>query len=822
MKGMGVGRHKTYEEKVKTTKLMFAMAVCSLVACGEVPQAMDGVWSVSTSPATIAEFSPAVNGVVPDGLAVWSNGKHSLSVVDEAGPGRVFRVETDGSLLAVQIRRACDIEDSILEFTYRLRTENSVRTVGPSLRIREWKDKLSGIRLVPTYGRWRTESFPLARLMQGDGWRLDGVRTASSLEIGIIGERSGVSIDFASIRLLRRPTAFSPLVRPRYFPCGGSYARQLTLEAAPERSWAMVFGTTNFSLKVNGRLVGAGPKSAAKDGWATRGMLSPAADQWTLDGVLSSGENKVELQLDGGKEARALVVLGWIGDGRRHVVVSDDNWICGNGTVRTEALPDGEHPPLIDIYPLRGADAWCHAAQKPDYAGLPFYSPTNALLQVHPEKGRWGTVRDASGRWFLKSPSGNPFFYYAIQTINCFWPNIGYANWARRAYSDENAWAEDAVGLVRRLGFNGVGVAATADSAFRAAAKCGMVSLEHIGCADAGPALVNARGERQWGLADPFDPEMAKRLRACLAKIAPNWNARPDIFAICVGNEALIEGNILDRPSSGYVYSESCGREFVRWLGERYGGDVKSLNEAWFGPVGSRHFTAFSDVLVRKPDPYKDMPRVDDPEYAAAMAHGGKTETVTVEKSRMKDDFDAFAVHVVAAYAKVVLGCMRTAFPDKLIVSNRFMGGATREMYACWKDYDLIAVNTYPLDGWGVATYNDRKVRLLRDAHEATGCPVLLTEWGVQGMDVNLQSPAAKLYTQEERGRGYGQTLRQVVETMPFVAGMVDFGFQHLADSEGQGWGLVDNQGRPYRAYLGGMLSAVRWLDGYLSVRSQP
>ena len=61
-----------------------------------------------------------------------------------------------------------------------------------------------------------------------------------------------------------------------------------------------------------------------------------------------------------------------------------------------------------------------------------------------------------------------------------------------------------------------------------------------------------------------------------------------------------------------------------------------------------------------------------------------------------------------------------------------------------------------------------------------------------------------------------------MVEELPFVAGVVAFGFQHLADSEGQGWGIVDNEGRPYLDYLDGMRSAVRWLDGFLSQPIQP
>ena len=58
---------------------------------------------------------------------------------------------------------------------------------------------------------------------------------------------------------------------------------------------------------------------------------------------------------------------------------------------------------------------------------------------------------------------------------------------------------------------------------------------------------------------------------------------------------------------------------------------------------------------------------------------------------------------------------------------------------------------------------------------------------------------------------------RQVVEELPFVAGVVAFGFQNLADSEGQGWGLVDNEGRPYRDYVEGVADAARWLGGFLA-----
>lgn len=721
----------------------------------------------------------------------------------------------------LKIDRVCNLEDTILSFDYRLPPNSAARVLNVFLHVKEWQDKRIGIKLVPVRGKWRTETFPLARLMQGDRWRMGGARTASSLGLEVVGGEKDDCAEFANVRLSHRPTAFSPLVRPEWFVGGGAYRRSFAIVGKPEKSWVMAYGRNAFEVKANGRLIGKGPVSTEEQGWLTRGSLDPAADQWTLDGLLKEGANVIDFVFSGGAKDKGLVVLGWVADGRRHVIVSDGFWAHDEGMAKTESMSVAERPGNLDIYPLRGADAWCRSARRGAYDDLPSYAPTNLLLTVHPADGSWGTGRDETGRWFFRTPSGRPFFYYAIQTVNALWGNYAYANWMRRAYPNETEWAEDAVGLVQRLGFNGVGVAATSEKVFQSAARRGLVNLQNIGCGDGGPFLVNAHGERQWGLADPFDPAFEKTLRRRLTNFAKAWNARPDIFAICVGNEALIEGNILDRPSAGYVYSAACGVEFVRWLKVRYQSDLAALNAAWFGPLTARHLSSFDDVLVRKPDPHKDMPRIDDPEFAAAMAHLGKAGTAKGEESRMKSDFDAFAVHVVRAYAEKVLALMREFFPRKLIVSNRFMGGATREMYACWKGYDAIAVNTYPLDTWGDAVFNGRKVRLLRDAHEATGRPVLLTEWGVQGMDVNMQSPAAQLYTQAERGRGYGKVLRQVVETMPFVAGVVDFGYQHLADSEGQGWGIVDSQGRPYRDYLEGMILAVRWLDGYLQAKGQ-
>lgn len=795
---------------------------CLLLAAavGVTAAVNEGVYTADLTPKTVGAWDaekglPGFAGVWPPGGFAQKRTAPTVAREKE----KVFRFDAKGNALSLTFRIDAPLASSSLEFDYFLPEDSKVKSVNLGINVREWNGKRRSLRLPPVVGKWQKEKVALAEIMGGDTWRSGEATTVSSFEIGFLGEsKSSVAVEIGTVRLLREPTAFAPLVRPQWLEESGKLKRTFHIECEPQKCWIMALATPSFKLRVNGRDIGQGKYNNsgvwtmhAKNGW-------PVAAEWSLDGVLKAGENEVEIEIAPGR-ARGMVVLGWEEEARRCVIVSDGAWRNASGNA-PKVRPIGETIRLkgLDIYPVRRPAAWLLDAMRSDYTTVPTYTPACELLKVAPESGKWGTVQE-NGRWWLRTPSGKPFFFNGMQTVSRICENYGYSDWTRRAYSSEKEWADDATGLVQRLGFNGLAVAATADVAFAAGARRGMVYFTYLGCGDGGPALVNRNGQALPGLADPFDEKWKSKLRRRAADVGKRWNSDPACIGFFVNNEAHLEGNLAGRSSSGFVYSDACGREFVRWLRERYQNDVQTLNLAWFGKAEAQYFTSFEDVLVKKPDPLGKVPFMADPTATAALAQIGRRlggDERDSKKGRMRKDFDDFAVHTVKAYADYVLKTMREFMPDKLIGSNRFMGASTEAMLEAWKDYDVIAWNSYPMWVWKDATYTERQLAEIQKAHRVTGKPVMLTEWGVQALDVRMASPSAQLLTQKERGEGYGKVVKQVIETFPFVLGMVNFGYQNLADSEGQGWGIVDNEGWPYYDFIFGIVEANQWLDNYL------
>ena len=786
-------------------------------------QEANRIYSTSLVPEMLESWN--AEEPLPAFATVWAPGKltqmrtiPSGKPVAEGEKERVFRFETDSGALALSFRYEAPLADCRLEFAYYLPESSSVRSVNPGLNVREWNPGRRTLRLLPVTGRWQREKVSFSEMMGGDTWRGGTAATASSFEIGFLGNKGEpLAVEIAEVRLIRESTPFTPLVRPQWLMGAGTYRRTFRVNSVPKKAWIMALAEPAFTLRVNGREIGRGSFTNHGD-WQLSSDW-PVAAEWSLDGIVREGDNLIELEIAPGSAARGLAAIGWEENDFRRVMVSDGAWQSENGVATVRPLGETIRVRGLDIYPVRMPEAWRPPAAQPDYTALPGFRPSSDRLRIAPEPGKWSTVRE-NGRWYLRSPSGKPFFFNGIQVVGRIYENFGYYDWTRRAYRTETEWADHATGLIQRLGFNGLAVAATSDSAFAAGARRGLVYFTYLGCHDGGPFLVNREGRPLPGIPDPFDERWRQKLRRRAEEAGRRWNSDPACVGFFVNNEAHLEGNLAGRSSSGFVYSEACGQEFVRWVRERYGEDLNLLNLAWFGKAEKEYLESFEEILVRKPDPLGKVPFMPDPTAAAALAQIGHRlggDERDEKKGRMRRDFDDFAVYTVKIYADYVLATMREFMPDKIIGSNRFMGASTEEMLAVWKDYDVIAWNSYPMWVWNDAVYINRQLEEIEKAHRVTGKPILLTEWGVQALDVRMASPAAQLTTQQERGVGYGKVVKQVVKTFPFVVGMVDFAYQNLADSEGQGWGLVDNEGRAYHDFATGVLEANRWLDEFFS-----
>lgn len=761
---------------------------------------------------------------MPSNASLWSPGKTTVNLESSTVPtptndAQVIRLKANHPLMALCLRQQppLPLDSTLLAFTYYLPPDSRVKSIHPAVRIEEENGKLHVIRLPAIKGRWQTEQIHLSALISGDVWRGGKPATVRQLELGIVAP-TGESLDIqlAEIRLSRQLRPFAPLVRPEWLTGSGTAIRDLAITAQPTRAWLMAYATTGCTITVNGQPLN--DDARLRPGWPINPNRLQALE-WSLDGRLAVGDNRIAITIQDGKDARAIIALGWEDDTSRHVVVSDAAWTINGATATTSPLlPDGKRRlNWLDIYPIRPPSAWRPADKPTDVSGLPSFRPTSPKLSPRPQLGRWTTAQAPDGRHYLRAPDGQLAFFNGIQVVGLLYENYAYNDWARHAFPNLNAWAENALTLIHRLGFNGLAVAATDDAAFQAGARRGMPYFHFIAADVGGSPLLNAQGQALPHMPDPFNPQWRAFFRQRAEKIAQKWNADPACIGYFVTNEIHLEGNLAGTTSTGFVYSPDCGREFVRWLRERYANDLKTLNLAWFGNAADSYLRSFEDIHTRKIDPIdKNTPFADSPEAVAAMAHIGQRLSQpadALKAGRLRRDFEDFAVHTTRVFATFVLDTLRELTPDKLIGSNRFMGAATGEMYAAWKDYDIIAINSYPDNQ--LPQYSDRQLAEFDKCHRATGKPVMLTEWGIQSLDVRLPSPAATLYTQTERGQGYAQLMRQVVQKCPYMLGMVSFAYQHLADSEGQGWGLVDNHGQPFADYAKGIADAHRWLDQF-------
>ncbi len=774
----------------------------------------------------------------PENVAEWPEATQAESSIEPQPDESTFKwlageeAKADADAKTLQIERSTagdagirfqtssEIADDAISFQYFIPQECPAVELQVSVWLKGGNEEYVA-HLDPVKGRWVSDQWRLSDIIGGDRWRLDPkVREAAAVGFRLKMSDGG-SWRLRKVQIQRLPISFNPLAIPSLLtvsgPKGGTVQlmRDFTVEGKPEEEWGQVILDEPWKVWLNDKLIASSDTFSEKAalwpdlGSASRGQWNRAAD-FSLS-ELAEGQNVLRIEMP--SNSRATVAVGWQENGQtRAVIVSDDNWKAMDSQNQAAAtisiaptVNSGGN--LTDIYPLRIPKEWMAPAAAQKVSEWPKTEIKSVPLTPRVEKGKWSVAQftEYGDRWFFRDPSGKPFFVLGSQTVGLLRENYAYYRHVTVKWPAEKEWAHDAVVSLKGLGFNTVAVASTWSTAFDEAGKEGMVGFQYLGSPLRGPFLANASGKGLPGVPDPFDESWRQSFRHAAEAKAALWNQQDNIIGFFVNNEMPADGNITNGSMLGYVYSQACGQEFVKWLKNRYG-DVQKLNEAWYGDNTKHYHSSFEAILIDKPDPgpfrgfLTDIPGLNETRPNLEM------------KKAFTQDFSDFSVYTMQEYADYMLNVLRGVMPNKLIGTNRFQGGATDGLLAAWKDYDFIAWNAYPIWEQGQKSFTPAQLATMRHAFELTGKPLLITEWGTASYEARLPGSVISFATYTEQGTGYHKVIEQLYG-LPFVMGAIHFAWQDLPDKEREAWGIIDSEDRPRSGFVDGIANANQWLD---------
>jgi len=415
---------------------------------------------------------------------------------------------------------------------------------------------------------------------------------------------------------------------------------------------------------------------------------------------------------------------------------------------------------------------------------------------------RFFRVRELGGRWWLVDPAGRPFFAVGTNrvTFHATRDKDGRA-WYQEAilarYGSEAGWARATVRRLKAWGFN--------CSSLDTRRILGRVGLPYYAwCPASHPfarkrKLLTAPGVPGYmTMVDIFDPAFATCYEETCRRIARPKRRDPALIGWYTDNElfwgtafgpgrSLLDATLWQDPAT---FNK---RELVRWLRDRYRGDLRALNRAWNLRVGS--WAGLLRVREIRSDPF---------------AHPG-----------LLADKRAWLFHYARRYCRTVNRILKRHDPNHLNLGNRFHGWVEPELArAMGESVDVISYNKYD----GQAPRFQMEEILWREGRR----PVLVSEWGFRAMDAGLPNTGGVgriVKTQSERGERYAGFLEGLARS-PVCVGSVFYawvddpptGGGGMMANENSNYGLVTVRDEPYRRFVGKVAAAnrraARWHAG--------
>jgi hypothetical protein len=292
------------------------------------------------------------------------------------------------------------------------------------------------------------------------------------------------------------------------------------------------------------------------------------------------------------------------------------------------------------------------------------------------------------------------------------------------------------------------------------------------------------------GFPDVFSDEYTRASRDYVSQLAAVRND-PLMIGYFLGNEPkwgfvdnLIVAELLLEQPGHFVTKEAC----IRFLSERYGGDIRSFNTAW----GTDFYT---------------FDRLQKPLIKAASF-----------SDTARKDLRDFSARMIERFIEIPSTEARKADPNHLNLGLR---------YAYVGRNDLLFSGCRHLDVFSINGYRTDMRPDIRLAGEKTGLPVIIGEFHFGALDRGLPATGIKGVTdQSERGTAFRYYL-ETAASEPWSVGahwfmLNDQSILGRTDGENYQIGFVDVCNRPYNEFIKGVQHAHRNLYDVAAGKTTP
>lgn len=414
--------------------------------------------------------------------------------------------------------------------------------------------------------------------------------------------------------------------------------------------------------------------------------------------------------------------------------------------------------------------------------------------------GYFRTEHDGS-RWWLVTPEGYPFYSLGLDVVNPYAPgrmdglrslfawipeqdgpyaaalrqDSRHGNWPGeyidfyllnllRAFGDDwwPKWRELTKRRILEWGFNTVGN--WADRSFTREAEL--------------PYVLPLRGFPQTServfrdFPDVFADEYATAAEKFAAQLS-EFEGDRNLIGYFLRNEP--QWAFVDDLNPAEMLLEKPTRfaskdVLIQFLSERYGGDVRKLNEAW--RLGGAEALSGFEELHR-------------PLRSAAS-----------RSERAAEDLERFSRRMIDRYVSIPSEACKRVDPHHLNLGMRW----------AWIGQDALYEGSQHFDVFSINSYSDDPSDQIRTVGKRSGRPVMIGEFHHGGLDRGLPGNGIRgVRSQEERARAYRHYVQCAAEE-PHSVGVHYFtlGDQPLLgrfDGENYQIGIVDVCHRPYREF---------------------